>query len=492
MRALLLAAAVALGWSAPEAQARDECQACAGYQTRAPDTDEGTTRSTQEAAYFACKVMTSISCRGAGGTHTADSCWVAVLRDTVRAGAAAAANHMTRVLSDAVILTMLAVLAALTLVVDAGKMAASPKASLGESPIVGRLVRIALAVAVMVVCAEGYDKTLFRKAGEAATAGALMGRAAGVQLHGLYTGEPSSATCVKMADGGVDAWQLIGWTGLNRAVTVLLSHAIDLAAVMTGLAWTFLPNFGDMVEAHAAVWAEGNFRAIFEVMKIIFAITLVGTGLTLALTITFQALEAIMVLGIAVGITPVLGWAAVWQGTRKVPVQILSAVLYACLSLGFLSVTLEASYRTMEMAMSLFAGGVANEDYADRPAIYGCGFIYREGMGGSKRFEPTRADMMGIFDSYMCLMELPDLEIVVDGTPERSKASHSAGSVADWITPMLILIGAGIIVTALMRYANAAASELTGFRASQNQVAQQAIGAAKGLLGGASKRLGAK
>ena len=463
---------------------RPECSIC-DLPTRPAEKAEFTSKL----AYWACRSAIVITCEDSDP----EDCWVTGLVESVHDGAEHISKVMPEQLARPEILGVIAAILVLTFTIDGGRMMVGG-GSLAQSPIPGRIMRAMVAMAVTQAALGGWAEELWRWTGFGMAAGGLIGRALGEQM--LAAGAVGGVDSCFDVEASTEVTEdtLVGWEGAKTAIYISVRQASELSAVLLGVAWTLMPNVADVVETYGKTVSgvvTGDFTAVFEVLRTMFAVTLVGTAMTLMMTVAFQVLESILVIGLIVGMAPVWAWLWLWEGSRRATHQALAGVLYAVASLIFLGVTVQVARHAMEFAVVRFTVEVKNPEYDLNSRLASdCGS------------PPDIAVGNGLRDAYKYFLCMATAEthkrehtkkvwIFTTTRTEDVHASKMESEVISWLPELLLLIGGAVVVTAIMRYGNAAASEITGFRASQNQIAQQALGAGKGLLGGVSRRMGA-
>lgn len=393
---------------------------------------------------------------------------------------------------------------------------------------------------------EGLGPVLWDWTGHAVATGAFIGRAVGLSVQkaadaaarahsgGSATPMRTSARCSSiiaddewshgMGGSSAELQSMVGWSGVHRMADVYLSEAADMGAILSGVALTLIPDlqgtlgaYNDMVNG----LVTGELGPMLEVLRIMFSVTLIGTAALVVLTVAFQVLESIIIAGITIALSPIIAAMWIWEQTRSATRQALGAILYATMSLGVLGITLEVAYIAVEKSVTLFTSMTLDPKYPQdklvkvisNPASHGtepgCGL--RADLvstdGADVVLKPR--NMYEAYQVYLCIITAPGVEIDVTGTmtpEERGQwrnwryyqsrrvtrtvtATRVHSHVIGWLPAFVILIGAGIIASAIVRYAAAGASELSGFRASPSQVAGQLVGAGKAIAGRAGGKI---
>ena len=235
---------------------------------------------------------------------------------------------------------------------------------------------------------EGLGPKTWEWTGNAVAMGGLIGRqiGIGIQKNASAGGKETSARCSSIvsqenwkrnragARGVVEAdiTSLRSWRGVARVSDVAISEAADMGAILTGVAITLIPNFSESVGTVTKMVASlvtFDFSAMLEILRIMFAITLAGTAVTIILTVAFMILESIVIAALTIGLMPIIACMWMWDQTKNASKQALAALLYAIMSLTTLGVTLEVSYLAVERSIGLFTAMTLDKHYPKTAAM---------------------------------------------------------------------------------------------------------------------------
>ena len=527
LRIAALMLALALGGQS--AKAGDECSIC-DLPDKRPDVEKiGETVINTPAllAYESCRAAKTISCDGVGEGE----CWVNPVLGAVVTQAKQAATRLPKLLSCGTmaencpgispLIWIFLSAAALTLVVDAGRALVSHYSRWTD--VMTRAMKIAIVTIVIVWAGtakyssrEGLGPTMWQWTGNAVAMGGLIGRyiGIGIQENANPSGTKSSARCSSLVDSKTwagphsqSATTLESWKGVLRVSDVSISEAADMGAILTGVAITLVPNFTETAGAIAKTVGSivtFDFRSMMEILRVMFAVTLAGTAITIILTVAFMILEAVVIAGITIGLLPIIACMWMWEQTKSASKQALAALMYAVMSLTVLGVTLEVTYLAVERTVSLFTSMTLDPHYPQAnvvSALSACDIrIDAVEFPSDGTPQVNAQSMYEAYKVYLCLHEAPPAEVTItdletsQGKKENQvpyemsgeeenvyivPASRVGGEIIGWLPAFIILVGAGVIANAVMRYASAGASELSGYRAPASQIASQVVGAGK-------------
>ena len=533
--ALAGAGAAAIGVSGP-VQANNACSICT-LPPKPPETDstiENVVATPEVMTYWACKAAKDISCDMDDG-----KCWAGPILGRVIEQAGDVANQTPRLLACGQIkscdtmsplMWIFLTAAALTLVVDAGRALVTHYSRWTDVTARGLKIGIVTAILLWAQTAsvertEGLGPTMWQWTGNAVAMGGMIGRQIGVGIQDSAGGgsSESSARCssiIKEADWvGVagsprvekaNIRGLTSWSGVARVSDIAISEAADMGAILTGVAITLIPSFSHTAAIYAKMAASMvtfDFSAMMEILRVMFAVTLAGTAITIMLSVAFMILEAVVIAGITVGLLPIIATMWIWEQTRSASKQALAALLYAVTSLTVLGVTLEITYLAVERSIGLFTAMMIDPYYPAATAaseLRKCGLdsgaVTFRGSAGNRKAKVTTASMYDAYKVYLCLhkaepttVKINDVEVAkrkkenqfaYKAAPEGESVyivapTRVTSEVVGWLPALIILVGAGVIANAVMRYASAGASELSGYRAPTSQVASQIVGAGK-------------
>ena len=332
-------------------------------------------------AETACRLAQRITCQDAR------SCWMTPILANVVASAGRMATTLPVLIAcdpaddcgaSSPIVWVFYAFAALTLVIDAARIFV-----LGTSewtaPIT-RLARIMLVLIIFQASTAGLGRWLWDWTGHMEATGALIGRTTSLEIQRYTDPDATSSTrCHSLLptstiiDEGpalldMSRWRN-GWHTSQHLAFIVLSETTDISGILAGTAWLLVPNWKGLLGLPARMTyglTHGDLCPVFETIRMLFAVTLFATAIALALTVAFQILESILLIGFAIGLTPLLAALSVWRPTRGAPTYAMAGVIYAILSLATLGITLEVSYRLFENALMRFATEIRHPDYPVR------------------------------------------------------------------------------------------------------------------------------
>ena len=436
-------ALLALALLALPAPAADECSLCTP-----PVADTATAGSDLTLAQWACEAVRTIAC------DTTDACWIDTILNLVVATSRSVVEHGPPLLAcrhaecangPSALLGIFYAAAAILLALHALHYW-FPR----SKPVDWHytLIRIVIGGTLAYLMGAGLAHILWTAAGTAIAIGALFG-------NEILT-STANVTC-NPVDSSVTA---LGWDATIAVTNALFRNAIDIAATLTGIAMTLLPDLGTLLESYGrmtAGLATMNLEPVFDVLRFMFAFVLLMSAVTIITLFAFTILEALITTSITFALAPLIAVLWIWTGLRTAAHAALSAVLYTALMLAITGITLSIAHRATEASLVQFTQEITNPNYEDDHCPGGPGTLYQS------------------MHYYMCLVNAPD---DAQGDPPTLIES----SITQWLPALLTIILTTIIAAAVLRYATAAASEITGHQQAHT-LAAQVLSQAKSVAG---------
>jgi len=429
----LLAALALLSTSAP-ALALDDTSACT--LCAVPATAGGEDRTL---AQWACYAVSTIAC------DTEDTCWIDTTIDLIVSVSRTIVQHGPPLLACAghdcaagpsLMLGIFYIAAAILLGLHALHYW-FPR----EKPVDWHytLVRILIGGTLAYVLGAGFAQTLWTIAGAVLSLGAIFGNEILVSTATVSCNAPAPTTD-------------IGWSTTLAITNALFRHVVDIAAVLTGIAITLIPDIGAVFEAYgriAAGIATMNLEPVFEVLRFMFAFVLLMSAVTIITLFFFTIIEALVTTSITFALSPLIAVLWIWTGMRSAAHAALAAVLYTTVMLAIIGITLTITHRTVESSLAQFTTHILNPHYnaAENPCTDTAGTLYQS------------------MRRYMCLVDAPP-------DSDGDAATLIDSSITEWLPALLVILLTTILAAAILKYASTAASELTGHQQTHTLAAQ--------------------
>ena len=416
-----------------------------------PRTVDQNSTPTQKVSAWACQVARIITC-----DDQSDACWIAHITDLVlRTSDAAVAIIPSHLVcqngqcpnAPSLLFGVFMIAMAITLMVSAARSWTQPD-SLLQWPMT--LLRSIIAIGIAYVLGFGFAYDLWNLSGRIVSIGALTGQALN------FTSAQTTLCNVPQIQASAG-----GWPTVTAILDSMVRNIIDLAGVLIGIGISILPGPGAAVQVPTemlinAVTLNFDMEIFLGLLRFLFAFTLMGAAVSFIIIFLFALYEAIILLALTLALSPLIAWLWNWRALRSSAYAALNAVLYASIVFATANITLQISYVIIELSLAQFAIQIKNPNYTplalDPYAPYVTCLL------------PRSPSLYHSYEYYLCLNDLPQ--------QSGEYATLIDNNISQWLPAILLIIATAIIASAVLRYASAAASELTGHKQAHSTAAK--------------------
>ena len=453
------------GWSSAQAQATDECAIC---PMGSPGSGWWSTQMSSKAhgpysGGWSCRMARLVACEGKG---TGDRCWVDFISGGVMSATEAVVKAMPKILTcgqvdcpsggigGPIAIAFIAAIM-LTMVIRMGHAMTTAQPWTGHLQLIlGAAVIMAIAIAMSL----GLVEQIWSVVGQAVALGGEVG------LAFREVGQTSLATkaCGLGTPSGADSWGRV-----EEILKGMTMDMLDLAGVMVGVGVSFVPDlrnlFGGAVKFAWSMFTSADLGIILQITRFLIAMALIMYGVRMIAGFVVVLLEGVVMTGFAMALLPIGVWLAFWKGMRGALFHILGTILYTALLYAAAGITLTIGRLTMAVGMRIFVNSTAVDGYpvAQMNGLVGTGAGKCQGYANMVRIDDgTPLDVYKDFNHHLCLLSAP---------PGPDTAKYASKLIVDpefsvmtWLPAAVILLAAGAVTVAVLKYTRVAATEVSG------------------------------